>query len=305
MRHAAKGKASSHARDFYEMATKYLATTILAPLSHRGSGGGRRAPAAIIAPCDTGGGEGARRARADRGKEAFLAGISHELRTPLTAIVGFSDILLRQGPGSPGPARQREYVECIHASGAHLLELINDWLDLSKLEAGKMDLMETEVDLAMLFDEIGCLVGAQARATGLNLAVRVAPGLPAVRADRRMLKQVLLNLLSNAIKFTPTGGTVSLEARWLAGGGIRIAVCDSGIGMDESDIALLADPFVQIDNAVNRRTRGTGLGLYLARSMIELHSGKLAISSRVGQGSCASFVLPRRRVVEPVAAAAS
>jgi len=142
MRHAAKGKASSHARDIYEKAAKYLAAAILAPLSHRGSGDA----AAIIAPCDAGGGGRARRARAFRGKEAFLAGISHELRTPLTAIVGFSDILLKQGPGSPGPARQREYVECIHASGAHLLELINEWLDLSKLEAGKMDLMETDMN---------------------------------------------------------------------------------------------------------------------------------------------------------------
>jgi signal transduction histidine kinase len=231
--------------------------------------------------------------------------MGHEFRTPLTAIMGFSDILLRQDAGALEPTRQREYVECIHASSAHLLELVNDWLDLSKLETGRMEMSEAQVDLGVLLHQTLRLTRAQARQADLTLTTQIAPGLPAVRVDRRMLMQVLLNLLSNAIKFTPAGGSVGLEARPLSGGGLRIAVCDTGIGLEDGDIALLADPFVQIDNAVNRRTRGSGLGLYLARSMIELHGAKLAISSRPGEGFCASFVLPQSRIAAPVAVAAS
>jgi two-component system cell cycle sensor histidine kinase PleC len=246
------------------------------------------------------------RDRADeQAKAVFLAGMGHEFRTPLTAIVGFSDILLEQGPDGLEPARQREYVECIHASSAHLLELVNDWLDLSKLETGRMEMRESQVDLGVLLHQTLRLARAQARQADLTLSTQISPGLPDLWADRRMLMQVLLNLLSNAIKFTPAGGTVSLEARCLSGGGLRIAVCDSGIGLEDSDIALLADPFVQIDNGVNRRTRGSGLGLYLARSMIELHGARLAISSRPREGFCASFVLPQSRIAASVAVVAS
>jgi signal transduction histidine kinase len=245
------------------------------------------------------------KAEDQRAKAFFLAGMGHEFRTPLTAIMGFSDILLKQGPGMLEPARQREYVECIHASSAHLLELVNDWLDLSKLETGRMEMCPSQVDLGVLFHQTLLLTRAQAHQAGLTLTTQISPGLPDLWVDRRMLMQILLNHLSNAIKFTPAGGSVSLEAWCLSGGGLRIAVCDSGIGLEESDVALLADPFVQIDNQVNRRTRGSGLGLYLARSMIELHGAKLAISSRPGDGFCASFVVPQSRIVPSVAVVAS
>ncbi len=241
----------------------------------------------------------------ERAKAVFLAGMGHEFRTPLTAIVGFSDILLKRDDGTLEPARQREYVECIHASSVHLLELVNDWLDLSKLETGRMEMRPSQVDLGVLLHQALRLTRAQARQADLTLSTQISPGLPAVWADRRMLMQILLNLLSNAIKFTPAGGAVSLEAWCLSGGSLRIAVCDSGIGLEDSDVALLADPFVQIDNEVNRRTRGSGLGLYLARSMIELHGAKLAISSRPREGFCASFALPQSRIVASVAVAAS
>ena len=278
----------SHGRTLYGRTVKPLAAVILGVFRGRGRGS-----IATARSRETGA----------RSRAAFLAGMGHEFRTPLTAIMGFSDILLRQDPGTLAPARQREYMECIHASSAHLLELVNDWLDLSRLEAGRMELSETRVDPAVLLHQVLRLVRAQASDSGLTLKARIAGGLPAIRADRRMLIQVLLNLLSNAIKYTPSGGRVTLEARRLSGGGLRIAVCDSGIGLESSDIALLADPFVQVDNAVNRRTRGSGLGLYLARTMVELHEAKLAISSLPGEGFCASFVLPRQRIIESPAAA--
>ena len=230
---------------------------------------------------------------ADRTKSAFLATMSHELRTPLNAIIGFSEMMAQEVFGPLGSARYRDYSESIGDSGRHLLAVINDVLDISKVEAGKLELHFESVDLAQLLEECRRLVRAKAFEVGVDLKlVPSTTALPAVWADAVKLKQVVLNLLSNALKFTARGGRITLRALPVAGEGIYLSVADSGIGMTEEEVALALQPFRQVDNSLTRKFEGTGLGLPLAKALAEHHGGRLEIKSRPGEGTVVTVFLP-------------
>jgi PAS domain S-box-containing protein len=235
---------------------------------------------------------------ASRSKTEFLANMSHELRTPLNAVIGFSDILASQIFGPLGDQRYQGYARDIRDSGLHLLNLINDVLDVSKVEFGKVELIEEVVDVAAIVESCARLMRNRAEAAGLTLVQELPEELPRVEADSRRLKQILLNLLSNSVKFTPSGGCVTLRAGHGADG-LRLVVEDTGIGIDPGDLEKAMRPFGQIDSRLARKYQGTGLGLPLARSMAELHGGKLAIESIPGRGTTAILWLPPSRVLQP------
>jgi len=231
--------------------------------------------------------------RANQLKSRFLASASHELRTPLTAIIGFSELLGGQTAGQLNDKQQR-YAQNILVSGQHLLLLINDILDLSKIEAGKMALNLQAVDLHTLAESTAAVVEQQAQQAGLVLEVRLPPAIAPLIADPRQVRQILLNLLTNAIKFTPPGGRVLL-AMEECHEELRIAVQDTGIGIAAADLPHLFDDFWQADNSTARRHEGTGLGLALTRRLVELHGGRIAVISEPGQGSRFEVTLPRLR----------
>ncbi|QUD90776.1 PAS domain-containing sensor histidine kinase [Phenylobacterium montanum] len=231
---------------------------------------------------------------ANRAKSEFLANMSHELRTPLNAINGFSEIMVGEMFGPLGDRRYKEYCGDILNSGQHLLALINDILDMSKIEAGKMNLSFEPLNLEDVVEDCVRLVRNRAESTGLNLIVDL-PELPEFEADYRAIKQVLLNLLSNALKFTPHGGRVTVSGerrRDITGDRLRISITDTGIGISEEDLARLAKPFEQIESQLSKTQQGTGLGLALTKSLIELHGGDLEIRSKPGEGTTVTVVLP-------------
>jgi signal transduction histidine kinase len=230
--------------------------------------------------------------------------MSHELRTPLNAIIGFSEIMMGELFGKMGDDRYRDYAKDVHNSGRHLLELINDILDLSKIEAGKLDLHEDEVDVAHVLTNCERLVRERAQEASVVLCVEVGGTLPRLAADETKLKQILLNLLSNAIKFTPAGGRVTLAAALNGAGELALRVSDTGIGMKEEDIPIALQPFRQIDNQLSRKYAGTGLGLPLTRALVEMHDGRLEITSAPGKGTTVIVVLPAGRLRAPVGTAA-
>ncbi len=235
---------------------------------------------------------------ASRTKSEFLANMSHELRTPLNAVIGFSEILKDELLGPLGHPKYVEYAGDIHDSGMHLLRIINDMLDLAKMEAGQLRLREQTVDVAELCRGCVRLLQVPAEAAGLALETELPHALPAVRGDEVRLKQVLVNLLSNAVKFTPAGGRVRLRAE--AGArGLVLAVSDTGVGMRAEDIPVALERFGQIEHGMERRQPGTGLGLPLSRHLVELHGGRLEIDSRVGFGTTVRVILPPERVLEP------
>ncbi len=234
---------------------------------------------------------------ANASKSFFLANMSHELRTPLNAILGFSEAMRRAilGPLSP---RYQEYAGDIHASGTYLHRLIEDLLDTSRLEIGQLTLHDEDVDLTELMEECTRLVRDRAREGGIELGIRLPSDLPAIRADRLRLKQIILNLLSNAVKFTLPGGRVSLTAHRssesVEGAGIEIVVDDTGIGMSTAEIPIALQPFQQLDRSRARRHEGTGLGLPLSKALAELHGGSLEIASELGSGTTVRVRLPAR-----------
>jgi signal transduction histidine kinase/HAMP domain-containing protein len=228
---------------------------------------------------------------ANAAKTRFLANMSHELRTPLNAIIGFSEILNGQLFGEIGNARYLNYSGDILRSGRHLLDVINSVLDLSKSEAGKMVLNVRDVDMRDILGDCAVMVGEQAAGAGLDFAMRGADaGLP-LKGDPAKLRQIFLNLLSNAIKFTPEGGRVWVEARQ-DGAGVTVTVGDSGIGMSPDDVTVALTPFGQVDNRLERRYEGTGLGLPLTKALIELHGGRLSFESARGSGTRAMVRFP-------------
>ncbi len=234
---------------------------------------------------------------ANKAKSEFLANMSHELRTPLNAINGFSEIMVGEMFGALGDARYKEYAQDILNSGQHLLALINDILDMSKIEAGKMNLRFEPIALEDVAEDAIRLVRNRAEAAGLELSLELPP-LPDLEADYRALKQVLLNLLSNAIKFTPRGGRIALRAEIrhdVLGERVRASVKDTGIGIGADEIVRLARPFEQIENQHSKTQQGTGLGLALTKSLVEMHGGALDIESEPGQGTTVSFTLPVRQ----------
>ncbi len=228
--------------------------------------------------------------RADRTKSSFLATMSHELRTPLNAVIGFSQII-EQGIFGPQPPRYREYATLIRRSGEHLLVIINDILDIAKLQSGRTELRLEVAPLGAIIEESAKLMESQAASAGITLTCRIGPNLPPVHADLTRLRQVVLNLLSNAIKFTPSGGKVTIAAN-AREDAVMISVADTGIGMAEQDIPRALEPFGQISNALTRTHEGTGLGLPLSKSLIELHGGHLEISSAPNAGTTVTVTLP-------------
>jgi two-component system cell cycle sensor histidine kinase PleC len=231
---------------------------------------------------------------ANRAKSEFLANMSHELRTPLNAINGFSEIMVGEMYGELGDKRYVDYARDILNSGQHLLALINDILDMSKIEAGKMTLRFDPVSLEEVAEDAVRLVRNRAETAGLSLRIEF-PDLPEVEADYRAVKQVLLNLLSNAVKFTPRGGRIVVKADLRddpRGQRVRVTVQDSGIGISPEDLARLAQPFEQIENQQAKTQQGSGLGLALSKSLVEMHGGLLDLKSAPGQGTAASFSLP-------------
>ncbi len=236
---------------------------------------------------------------ANRSKSEFLANMSHELRTPLNSILGFAE-LLQMEPAVPfTPEQNREYARDIYNSGRHLLDLINDILDISKIEAGRFELREEMVEVEEIISVCTRLISERSRDQGLELSVDVAESLPMLWADKRALKQVLLNLLSNAVKFTPSGGKIHVCAGLDPDGHFRLAVNDTGIGIKKDDIKKALLPFVQLDNEYTRRQEGTGLGLPLAKSLVDMHGGSIAIESTPGIGTSVVTQFPANRVRTP------
>jgi signal transduction histidine kinase len=232
---------------------------------------------------------------ANRAKTRFLANLSHELRTPLNAIIGFSDVMKSEMFGPIGQAKYKQYVSDINRSGSHLLQLINDILDVAKIEVGAQPLNESVIDLAGSLKQCGQLMEAQARGAGVSLAVEASARLPAVRADATRFRQVVLNVLSNAIKFTPAGGKIWLGASIESGGRLLVQVRDTGIGMNQEDVPRAMLPFVQLDHAP-RGDPGTGLGLALVKTLVEAHGGAIDIKSELGKGTTVSIYLPQERL---------
>ncbi|MFO1056140.1 MAG: ATP-binding protein [Dongiaceae bacterium] len=234
---------------------------------------------------------------ASRSKSEFLANTSHELRTPLNAVLGFSEIMRGEMLGPLGHPRYREFAADIHESGLHLLAVINDLLDLSRIEAGRLELQEETLAIPELLASVQRLVRQRADQAQLTLDVVPADGLPAIRADRRALRQILLNLLSNAIKFTPAGGHVALEAVREADGGISFLVRDTGIGIAAADIPKAMEPFGQVDSSLARKYQGAGLGLPISQALVEQHGGRLGLESAPGIGTTARVRLPPERTL--------
>jgi signal transduction histidine kinase len=229
-------------------------------------------------------------------KDQFLSNISHELRTPLNSVIGFTDLLLTQEGDAPLSAQQRDFLETIGRNGRHLLELINELLDLQRIAAGRMEIKPETVEVSALFDEAAGTVNAQVQKHRHTLVVTPPPNGLRVRADRGRVRQVLLNLLSNAIKFTPDGGRVTVAARPVNGGEeplVRVAVTDTGIGIAVDDQPKLFQEFSQLDASASRKYEGTGLGLALSRRLIELHGGTIGVDSQLGKGSTFWFTLPQ------------
>jgi signal transduction histidine kinase/ActR/RegA family two-component response regulator len=229
---------------------------------------------------------------ASRHKSEFLASMSHELRTPLNAVLGFSEVLLERMFGDINE-KQEDYLRDIHASGKHLLELLNEILDLSKVEAGQMELELTQVDIAALLEHAASMLRERATAHAIDLRVEVGPEVGDVEVDELRLRQVVLNLVSNAVKFTPDGGTVVVRAREV-GNELHVSVEDNGVGIPESDQERIFESFQQGGRGASRE-EGTGLGLTLSRRIVELLGGRMWLESQVGVGSTFGFVLPLRR----------
>jgi PAS domain S-box-containing protein len=234
---------------------------------------------------------------ASRVKSAFLASMSHELRTPLNAVIGFAEIMATEVLGPIGSPRYAAYAKDILASGQHLLAVINDVLDLSKIEAGHAELREDMFDIAAETAAAMRLVEVRARNAGVSLALVEPEIAPVLKGDAVRIKQVLLNLLSNAVKFTPEGGAVTVAIAQRESGDATVCVADTGIGMSAAEIEIALQPFRQIDNVHTRRHDGTGLGLPLAKAFVEMHGGRLEIESAQGVGTKITIVLPASRVI--------
>lgn len=234
---------------------------------------------------------------ANRAKSEFLAMVSHELRTPLNAIIGFSEMMSQEVFGPVGNSKYKGYVVDIRKSGTHLLGLINNILDLSKVESGRFGLNDQEISLGDGISETLRLVAKLAEAGGVKVDLYIPSDLPDLRADRQAIKQILLNLLSNAIKFTEPGGHIQVQAAVDTMGQLVLAIEDTGIGIPEESIDSVFDPFTQVDNTLARQFEGTGLGLPLTRSLAELHDGSVELESSLGEGTKVTVTFPRERVV--------
>lgn len=235
--------------------------------------------------------------KANRAKSEFLAGMSHDLRTPLNAIIGFSEMMESRTFGALGDSHYDEYVSDILNSGRFLLDLINDILDLSKVEAGKYELAEQAVDMVSLIDLSTKQMFIQSQTAGVRLITEVPPDLPFLRGDKRSIVQILHNLISNAVKFTPENGTVTVSANINREGLLEVRVKDNGIGISEQKIAQVLEPFVQTDSYVAKDYEGHGLGLTVSNKFAEMHDGALTIESELGKGTIIIVRFPAERVI--------
>jgi two-component system cell cycle sensor histidine kinase PleC len=242
---------------------------------------------------------------ANRAKSEFLANMSHELRTPLNAIIGFSEIIKDGVLGPIGSPKYLQYAGDIHQSGQHLLSIINDVLDMSKIEAGRYELQEGTIDLAEVVASCLIMISGRARDGGVCLENRVAESAVRLHGDHRAVKQVVLNLLSNAVKFTRADGTVAVDLYLESIGALALSVADTGIGIADADLARVFEPFQQVDSSYGRAHDGIGLGLSISKRLMELHGGGLQIESRVDRGTTATIRFPASRVLPHAPAATS
>ncbi|MBV9740852.1 MAG: PAS domain-containing sensor histidine kinase [Hyphomicrobiales bacterium] len=234
---------------------------------------------------------------ADRSKSRFLATVSHELRTPLNAVIGFSEMLSNPDLAPKDPARIREYARIIHASGAHLLDMVNSFLDASRIERGRFELKVERFDLAELVRSACAIADVKSAETGVRLSTIAPMEGVSFEGDQRACRQIVINLVSNAVKFTPKGGRVKVQLRRV-GTLIELSVDDTGIGIAPGDLARLGDPFFQAKSSYDRPYEGTGLGLSVVRGLVGLHGGSLHVESTPGAGTCVSVRLPAERTEE-------
>jgi len=231
-------------------------------------------------------------------KSRFLATMSHELRTPLNAILGFSEVIRDEIMGPVENATYRGYISDIHDSGRHLLELINEILDISRIEAGHYTLNEESVTLPYIVEDCAHMIGLRARSKGLELVEQYEEAMPKIWADERAIRQIVLNLLSNAVKFTPSGGTITIKVGWTAGGGQYVAVKDTGPGIPEDEIPIVLSRFGQGSIAIKSAEQGTGLGLNIVQALIGMHGGTFDLKSKLREGTEVTITVPQSRVLE-------
>jgi two-component system, cell cycle sensor histidine kinase PleC len=247
--------------------------------------------------------EARRRAEeANLAKSRFLASMSHELRTPLNAILGFSEVMATEVMGPLNNPTYKEYVQDIHASGQHLLDLINEILDLSRIEAGRYQLNEESIQLVDITEDCIGMVQLRARAKNIQIHDQFEPDMPSLWADEKAIRQVILNLLSNAVKFTPQGGEVVVKAGWTASGGQYVSIKDNGPGIPEDEIPVVLSAFGQGSIAIKSAEQGTGLGLPIVQALLHKHDGSFLLKSRLREGTEAIAILPAKRVLQSVPA---
>ncbi|MGI9356050.1 MAG: sensor histidine kinase [Rhizobiaceae bacterium] len=247
--------------------------------------------------------EARRRAEdANLAKSRFLATMSHELRTPLNAILGFSEVISNEVMGPLENKHYKEYIGDIHSSGTHLLNLINEILDLSRVEAGRYELNEEACALVDAAEQAHQMIKLAAAEKNINLILQIQPDMPEIWADQRAIRQIILNLLSNALKFTPSGGTVRLKCGWTAGGGQYIAVEDTGPGIAEDEIPIVLTQFGQGSIAIKSAEEGAGLGLPIVQALVQVHDGTFDLKSKLREGTKVIVTFPRKRILEVVPA---
>ncbi len=235
---------------------------------------------------------------ANRAKSAFLANMSHELRTPMNAIIGFSEMILKETFGPLGHDKYKEYIEDVYTSAGHLLEIINEVLDMSKIEAGRIDLDESEVDMGELIMAVERMMASRVFGKNLTLSTDIPADLPHVLVDQRLIRQVLINLITNAVKFSNDGGHIDVSVVLLSNNVMEVVIKDEGIGIAPEKIKQAMEPFGQVSElSENTGQQGTGLGLPLAKAMIELHQGAVNLYSKVGEGTSVVFRLPASRII--------
>jgi two-component system cell cycle sensor histidine kinase PleC len=240
---------------------------------------------------------------ANLAKSCFLATVSHELRTPLNAILGFSEVMKGELFGAHAVESYKDYSNDIHASGQHLLMLINEILDLSRIEAGHFELKEGAAALTHIVEDCRRLLRLRAKKRQIAVEEAIEPNLPCLWADERALRQVMLNLLSNAIKFTPHGGTIMIKIGWTASAGQYVSVRDSGPGIPEEEIPIVMASFGRGSEAQKNAEEGSGLGLPIAKGLIELHGGTFSLKSKLGEGTEVIVIFPPERVMSQLPAA--
>ena len=237
---------------------------------------------------------------ASRAKSEFLGTMSHELRTPLNAIIGFTEIMKEGVMGPLDNPHYRSYIADIHFSSTHLLNLINEILDVTKAEAGKLEVQEQVFDLRDVIEAVVRISGPPIDKAGVTVGIDLPPDLPRLQADEGKTRQVFFNLVSNAVKFTPAGGRIDISGRFDRERGLAVTVADTGIGIAPEDLNRVLEPFVQVDSSLSRRHQGTGLGLPAVKGIMELHRGTIELQSTLGRGTRATITFPpERAVLEP------